>query len=93
MATSGWATVLDPDCEQVRAFCVAVTDDSSEDVARLAYVDVEKVDAFARKHVAMCSRCRGYGPGRPRVDGRSAIWGGGTVGLLAGLIIGFFRES
>jgi hypothetical protein len=28
-----------------------------------------------------------------REDNRSAIWGGGTIGLLVGLIVGFFRES
>jgi hypothetical protein len=26
-------------------------------------------------------------------DNRSAVWGGATLGLLIGLVVGFFRES
>jgi hypothetical protein len=49
---------------------------------------------FAIQHVATCARCRSYrsntsGPD----DGRSPVWGGATLGLILGLIAGFFREN
>jgi hypothetical protein len=50
-----------------------------------------KLNPRAVQHKMSCLRCRSFKPAVPRHDNRSAVWGGGTLGLIVGLVVGFFR--
>ena len=52
-----------------------------------------KLNGGAVEHKNSCLRCRSFDPAPPRHDKRSAVWGGGTLGLLVGLAAGFFRRD
>jgi hypothetical protein len=83
----------DPRCPAVDAFCLSLNDRRASATNKIAPVreDAEGLEAFERHHQATCARCRSYRAEMAREDRRSAIWGGGTVGLTVGLIVGFFR--
>lgn len=61
---------------------------------------MERLAPFALQHATTCARCRVYGASQAAQSGtsvvetnRSAIWGGATLGLIVGLLPGFFREN
>lgn len=54
----------------------------------------KRYNDFAAQHVQTCSLCQSYRPDKDAPeDTRSPIWGGATLGLFIGLLVGFFRES
>ena len=85
---------IDPQCPEINAFCVAL--DAEANALGLtgekgALFEGEKTQQFASAHLATCSRCRSYRRGN--ADGRSAVWGGATLGFVIGAIAGLFTES
>src|SRR5258708_3915551 len=56
---------------------------------------VKRCNGFPVQHVQTSSLCRTYRPDKDEreEDPRSPIWGGATLGLLVGLLVGFFRQS
>jgi hypothetical protein len=54
---------------------------------------IERLRPFAVQHKTECVRCRSVGRKADTWDERSPIWGGATLGLFVGLIVGFFREN
>lgn len=87
---------VDPQCPDVQAFIGRLKQDlnareMSGELKRI--VAPAKFEEFASQHEPTCIRCKAYVGPRASHDNRSAIWGGATVGLIAGLVAGFFRES
>ena len=56
---------------------------------------LKRYNDFAVQNVPICARCRPYRPdeGAREEDSRSPIWVGATLGLLIGLLVGFFRAN
>lgn len=89
---------IDYDCPTVDAFVLAM--DADLDAAGIRGLNrhtttVEKLNAFAVEHKSSCPRCRGIvrRDAATEEEGPSPIWGGATLGLFVGLIVGFFREN
>jgi hypothetical protein len=82
--------------------CPAVTSALDQQVELLKQGETVKADLliaeFANVHIKeQCPVCRNYEPpvreDRREEDNRSPTWGGATMGLVVGLIAGFFRDG
>jgi hypothetical protein len=88
--------LLDQDCPDAVALLESVNAEVAAEglngeAAFLA--TLAKLNPRAAQHKSSCPRCRSFDPRRTRRDERSAVWGGGTLGLLVGLVAGFFRDN
>lgn len=84
---------VDPTCADFKSLSAELSTANPiiDEATGLAFV--EKVNELARQHRTTCVQCQAYRGASVAEDQRSAIWGGATLGLLVGLLIGFFRES
>ena len=94
--SSGTTYHVDPRCPDVQAFIGRLKQDlnareMSGELKRI--IAPAKFEEFASQHEPTCIRCKAYVGPRASHDNRSAIWGGAAVGLIVGLVAGFFRES
>ena len=85
-------STVDPECPEVNAFATTLNDAIFSATDKLAATRArrEEFDRFERTHQRTCRRCEAYVLQGP--DEQSPVWGGGTLGLLIGLVVGFFRE-
>lgn len=91
---------IDPECPEASAFLSRLNAELSADGLSGLHrhnVTMERLAPFTTNHVVTCRRCRAHAGtqtgGRSTKDNRSAIWGGATLGLIVGLVAGFFREN
>jgi len=89
---TGWA--VDPECPEVAAFCKPINEAvaAAEDQFATLRVQADALEAFELQHQRTCQRCESYVL-EGTDDGRSAIWGATTLGLILGLLIGFFTKN
>ena len=88
--------LLDPKCPVALALLDSVEREvSAEGLAgESAFrATVARLTPRALEHKVSCARCHAFDPVRRhrRPDG-SAIWGGGTIGTLLGLVAAFFTS-
>jgi hypothetical protein len=94
---------LDPGCPSANEFLTTLNAElnaSGLTGEKHAMASIAAFERFANQHISSCSRCLAHARKAEggRVSGivgdnRSAIWGGATLGLLVGLIVGFFRQG
>ena len=89
---------IDPKCQTAEASGKAIEATlDAEGLTGEAYARefLKRYKDFAVDHVRRCDRCRSYQPDEEtrEENTRSPIWGGATVGLLVGLVVGFFRDN
>lgn len=73
-------------CEELRAWDPAGVSKAEADAARR-----DRLRDFGREHRENCQRCGTYVADFDPADHRSAVWGGGTAGVVLGAVIGMFR--
>jgi len=88
--------LLDPDCPDAIAFGKATEAEVAIEglVGEAAFREsLGRINVKALEHKKACARCRSFTPHSVPRDERSPVWGGATLGLLAGLVAGFFRPN